>query len=303
MSIPGRILIVGAAGQLGRELQRTFSGAGELICLDRNILELADENRVRETVRSLAPDVILNAAAYTAVDRAESEPHVAAAINTQAPRILAEEAQRRNALLIHYSTDYVFDGSKLGPWLETDQTNPLSVYGATKLAGEDAVREVGGRFLIFRTSWVYGPHGSNFLLTMLRLGRERDTLNIVDDQVGAPTTSLELATATRTIVDGVCEVGFGSPERWAGIYHMTCAGSTSWCGFARQIFARGHALLPGRSPEIHPIPSSQYPTPATRPKNSVLSNQKLASNFRVELSLWQNSLEEVLEQLKRAQIS
>ena len=186
MSSLGRILIVGAAGQVGRELQRCFAGTGELICRDRESVDLAVEDEVRELVRSTSPDLILNAAAYTAVDRAESEPEVAMAINAAAPRVLAEEAHRRDILLVHYSTDYVFDGSKHGPWLETDQPNPLNVYGASKLAGEEAIRQVDGKYLIFRTSWVYGPDGNNFLFTMLRLGRERERLTIVDDQIGEP---------------------------------------------------------------------------------------------------------------------
>jgi dTDP-4-dehydrorhamnose reductase len=183
--------------------------------------------------------------------------------------------------------------------LESDQPNPLSVYGATKLAGEQAIHRVGGKHLIFRTSWVYGPHGNNFLLTMLRLGRERDRLNIVNDQIGAPTTSLELADATRTIVDGVFSGRFGSPESWSGIYHMTCSGSTSWYGFAQEIFSHAHNLLNGRAPQVNPIPSSEYPTPAARPKNSVLSNAKLASTFKIELPAWQISLDWALRQVDK----
>lgn len=192
MSSLGRILIVGAKGQVGRELKRSFTNAGNLLCWDRESVDLARDGQVREMVRSAEPDLILNAAAYTAVDRAEAE--LAMAINAQAPRVLAEEASRRNIPLVHYSTDYIFDGTKPGPWLEMDRPNPLNVYGASKLAGEDAIQQVGGKYLIFRTSWVYGPHGNNFLLTMLRLGRERDRLNIVNDQIGAPTTSIELST-------------------------------------------------------------------------------------------------------------
>lgn len=298
MSNLGRILIVGAAGQVGRELQRSFADAGEIICGSRDNVDLAVEEQVRAMVRSAAPDIILNAAAYTAVDRAESEPELAMAINAQAPRVLAEEALRRNALLVHYSTDYVFNGSKAGPWLETDQPQPLNVYGASKLAGEEAMRNTGGKFLIFRTSWVYGPHGKNFLLTMLRLGRELDNLNIVDDQIGAPTTSIELANATRSVVDEVHSNRFASIRDWAGIYHMTCAGSTSWCGFAREIFSRASGMLEGRKPQVNPIASKDYPTPARRPRNSVLSNQKLASTFGVMLAPWEIALDDTLRQLK-----
>jgi len=196
MSDQSRILIVGNAGQVGVELERSFAGFGDIVGVDRESVDLADADQVRALVRRVEPGIILNAAAYTAVDRAESEPEVAYAVNADAPRILAEEALRTNALLVHYSTDYVFDGAKLSPWTEQDAPAPLNVYGASKLAGEEAILQTGGNVLIFRTSWVYGPHGSNFLLTMLRLGRQRDSLSIVNDQIGSPTTSIELARAT-----------------------------------------------------------------------------------------------------------
>ena len=294
MSNLARILIFGSAGQLGRELQRSFSGTAEIVCGDRKSADLSNADQVRELVRTAQPDLILNAAAYTAVDRAESEPELAMAINAQAPRILAEEAHRRNILLVHFSTDYVFDGSKQGPWVETDQTNPLNLYGVSKLAGEQAIQNVGGKHLIFRTSWVYGPHGNNFLLTMLRLGRERDRLNIVDDQFGAPTTSIELANATRAIVDGILSGSYGATGNWAGLYHMTCGGSTSWCGFARAIFTQAKGLIGDRSPEVTPIPSRDYPTPAKRPQNSVLSNDRLKEKLHVQLAPWESALENVM---------
>jgi dTDP-4-dehydrorhamnose reductase len=292
-----RILIVGAAGQVGRELQRSFADAGEIVACGRGTGDLAAPDQLRAMVRSAAPDVILNAAAYTAVDRAESEPEVAMAVNAQAPGILAEEALRADALLGHYSTDYVFDGSKEGPWVETDTPHPLNVYGASKLAGEKAIQQVGGKYLIFRTSWIYGPHGHNFLLTMLRLGRERESLNIVADQFGAPTTSIELADATRAIVSGVLAGQFGTASSWAGLYHMTCGGSVSWCGFARAIFTHANALLDGKMPAVNPIPSSGYPTPARRPQNSVLSNEKLRSRFGVCLAPWETALDEAVRRL------
>jgi dTDP-4-dehydrorhamnose reductase len=194
-----RILILGARGQVGVELQRSFAGYGSITAADIDTVDLTDPEQTRALVRRVRPDVILNTAAYTAVDRAEAEPALAMAVNADAPRVLAEEALRLNALFVHYSTDYVFDGSKTEPWVESDEPNPLSVYGVTKLAGEKAVAEIGGRYLIFRTSWVYGPHGKNYLLTMLRLGGERDQLSIVNDQFGAPTTSIELADATRAV--------------------------------------------------------------------------------------------------------
>ncbi len=289
-----RVLILGAAGQLGVELQRSFAGHAEVAALDRHGLDLSAEQQIRDVVRRASPQVILNASAYTAVDRAETEPDLAMAINGHAPRILAEEALRLNALLVHYSTDYVFDGNKQGPWTETDTPHPLSVYGATKLAGEEAIRAVGGGYLIFRTSWVYAPHGKNFLLTMLRLGRERDRISIVDDQLGAPTTASELAQATHSIVSGILAGQFGPPEDWAGLYHMTCAGSTTWYGFAQAIFQRAAQLLHQPIPELVPIPSSQYPTPARRPQNSVLSNALLAERFGLRLAPWPVALDATL---------
>jgi dTDP-4-dehydrorhamnose reductase len=298
MSSKPRILTVGAYGQVGRELQRSFSDAGEITVRDRDTVDLAKPDEVRAMVRSAAPDIILNAAAYTAVDRAEGEPEVAMAVNAQAPGILAEEALRTGALLVHYSTDYVFDGSKTGPWVETDKPNPLNVYGTSKLAGEEAIRQVGGKYLIFRTSWVYGPHGSNFLLTMLRLGRERASLKIVDDQVGAPTTSVELADATRAIVSGALAGKFGDVPNWAGLYHMTCGGSVSWCGFAQAIYARSDAWLHGKTPVVTPIDSAEYPTAARRPLNSLLSNEKLSTCFGVQLASWEAGLDSVIRRLK-----
>lgn len=301
MSNRPRILIVGAAGQVGLELQRSFDDYGEIICRDRDTVDLAVPDQVRAMVRDAAPEIILNAAAYTAVDRAESEPEVAMAVNSTAPGILAEEALRTGALLVHYSTDYVFDGSKTSPWAETDKTNPLNVYGSTKLAGEQAIQQVGGNYLIFRTSWVYGPHGSNFLLTMLRLGCERESLNIVDDQIGAPTSSIELANATRRIVGGVLDGQFGATPNWADLYHMTCSGSVSWCGFSRAIFMRAQALLDGKMPAVNPISTSEYPTPAKRPLNSCLSNEKLEARFAVRLSSWDTALDEAMHRLTRTQ--
>jgi dTDP-4-dehydrorhamnose reductase len=296
-----RILIVGNAGQLGRELEKIFAGVGPIAGVDRESVDLADPAQTRELVRRTAPDMILNAAAYTAVDRAEGERDLAYAINEGAPRALAEEAHRRDALFVHYSTDYVFDGGKSSPWIESDAPHPLSVYGASKLAGELAVENFGGKFLIFRTSWVYGPHGNNFLLTMLRLARERDGLSIVDDQIGAPTTSIELARATHAIVAGILAGRFGAPEDWAGLYHMTCGGSVSWFGFAQAIFARAAELLAVKPPALTPITTNEYPTAAARPRNSVLSNAKLHDRFGVELTPWESALDETLQVLRKAE--
>ena len=294
MSDQPRVLIVGNAGQVGVELQRNFASFGEVVGVDRESVDLADADQVRALVRRVKPEIILNAAAYTAVDRAESERELAMAVNAHAPRILAEEALRTNALLVHYSTDYVFDGAKPGEWTEQDTPAPLNVYGASKLAGEEAILETGGRVLIFRTSWVYGPHGSNFLLTMLRLGRQRESLSVVSDQIGSPTTSIELARVTHQIVSGVMAGKFGATDEWAGLYHMTCSGSTSWCGFAQAIFARAGKLLDGKAPVVTPITSAEYPTPAKRPRNSVLSNARLESRFGVQLAPWETALDAVI---------
>lgn len=291
------ILIVGAAGQVGVELQRSFTGFGKIVAVDLETVDLANADQTRALVRRVQPNVILNAAAYTAVDRAESQRDLAMAINADAPRVLAEEALRLDALLVHYSTDYVFNGEKRQPWVETDKPSPLNVYGESKLAGEQAVWRAGGRFLIFRTSWVYGPHGNNFLLTMLRLARERDRLSIVDDQFGSPTTSIELANATRAVTEGVLAGRFGPPEDWTGLYHMTCADSTTWFGFAKAIFERADARLQVKPPELAPQASKDYPTPAKRPRNSVLSNQKLFDRFGVRLASWQAALDDVLQVL------
>ncbi|MFZ1086597.1 MAG: dTDP-4-dehydrorhamnose reductase [Terracidiphilus sp.] len=297
-----RVLIVGHLGQVGVELQRSFSGFSEIICHDRDTVDIAAPARLRAMVRNAAPDVILNAAAYTAVDRAESEPEAAMAVNGEAPGILAEEALRAGALLVHYSTDYVFDGSKITPWVESDPPNPLNVYGVSKLAGENAIQKVGGRYLIFRTSWVYGPHGNNFLLTMLRLARERASLNIVDDQFGAPTTSIELADATRAIVGDVLAGSYGAADKWSGLYHMTCGGSVSWRGFAQTIFTRTKVMLDGKLPVVEPISSSEFITAAIRPRNSVLSNEKLFNCFSLRLPFWEAALDRVIARLAEQHI-
>jgi dTDP-4-dehydrorhamnose reductase len=293
-----RILIVGNAGQLGRELERSFAGFGTIAGVDREQVNLADPDQARALVARFEPQIILNAAAYTAVDRAESEPEINYAINAEAPRVLAEEARNRGALFVHYSTDYVFDGEKPGAWVESDATGPLNAYGAAKLAGEQAVEKAGGRYLVFRTSWVYGPHGNNFLLTMLRLGREREELSIVDDQVGAPTTSIALADAAKALVGGILDGRFGNAAEWAGLYHMTCGGSTSWFGFAQAIFRRAVELGMSKEPELTPIGTKDYPMPAARPRNSVLSNEKLRTRFGIQLDPWEKALEDVFQRLR-----
>jgi dTDP-4-dehydrorhamnose reductase len=282
------ILILGANGQVGTELQRSFADAGEVTAWDHRTADLSRPEELRPLVAQLRPTVILNAAAYTAVDRAESEPELAMTINAAAPRVLAEEAAKIDALLVHYSTDYIFDGSKKTPWREDDPANPLNVYGRTKLAGEQAIKNVDGRYLIFRTGWVYGPHGHNFLKTMLRLGSERDELKIVDDQFGAPTSSAAIADATRAILD---------KEADHGVYHMTCGGATTWCRFAQEIFDQYQQQNEKKLARVIPIPSSEYPTPAKRPANSVLSNEKLWSSFEVALPDWQSALNVTMKKI------
>jgi dTDP-4-dehydrorhamnose reductase len=286
-----RILLTGKDGQVGRESLPLLSALGELLAVGHGDCELADADAIARTVRTFRPDVIVNAAGYTNVNQAESDQDRAYAINGTAPGILASLARESDAVLIHYSTDYVFDGTKREPWVESDATGPLNVYGASKLRGEDAIVAVGGRYLILRTSWVYGAHGTNFLRTICKLARERDELKIVDDQVGAPTSSRQIASATAKILKWL----FDSRENFpSGIYHLTASGSTSWFGFAQAIVA-----ISARSEELKlkrllPVPSSDYPTPAKRPLNSVLSNNKLQETFGFRLGDWQHELEELL---------
>ncbi len=295
MSGDSRVLILGAQGQLGVELERSFQGAGEVVAYGRDRCDLSCPETIRAVIADLRPDLILNAAAYTAVDRAESEAELAMRVNGEAPGVIAEEARKLDALLVHYSTDYVFDGSKTGPWVEEDPTNPLSEYGRSKLAGEKNIAQVGGRHLTFRTSWVFSPHGKNFLLTMLRLGQEREQLNIVNDQVGAPTTARALAAATRELIDSLKK---SDKSPW-GVYHMTCAGSTSWFGFAEAIFSKARSLGERPWSKVTGIPTENYPTPAKRPKNSVLSNRKLRDELGVTLPDWRIALDEALTVLSQ----
>ena len=287
-----RILILGANGQLGVELQRVFAGQGNVVAMGRDRCDLADLDQISRVMAEVQPEIILNAAAYTAVDRAESEPELALRINGEAPHLLAAEARKTGALLVHYSTDYVFDGSKASPWTEDDPTGPLNTYGASKLAGEQGIVAAGGRHLIFRTSWVVSPHGNNFLRTMLRLGAERDQLKIVNDQTGAPTSALAIASATREVLNHL-----HSDSPW-GIYHMTCAGQTTWCGFAQAIFQRARHPENREWARVTGIPGAEYPTPAARPGNSVLSNGKLHAAFDVHLPSWEQALDETLRTLR-----
>jgi len=283
-----RILLTGRNGQVGRELGRELQTLGEVVAHDHASLDLADSDQIVKTVRDAKPAIIVNAAAYTAVDKAESEQELARAVNTRAPGILAEEAARLGALLLHYSTDYVFDGNKPGAYTEQDKPAPLSVYGRTKLEGELAIQASGCRHLIFRTCWVYGPHGKNFLLTMLRLAAEKNELRVVSDQFGTPTSSSAIATATVRVLTEHPDAG--------GLYHMSAAGQTSWYGFASAIL-RGAGL----STPVIPIPSSAYPTPAARPHNSVLDNAAFKQDFGFGLPNWEDGLSQCLLRIKAQQ--
>ena len=301
------VLITGARGQVGAELARAFAPAARVTALDRAALDLSQPGSIADAVRTAAPQVIINAGAYTAVDRAESERDAARAVNAVAPGVLAEEAKRAGALLVHYSTDYVFDGTKASPYVETDTTAPLNVYGATKLEGERAIAAAGAAHVILRTSWVYGPHGKNFMLTMLQLAAARPELRVVDDQHGAPTSSIALARATLELFTGAAprEIAAADVARVAaatGVYHATAGGETTWCGFAREIFSRraAHAGASFKAPNVTPIATRDYPTPARRPANSVLSNAKLRASFGVALADWRRGLEEALSALARA---
>ena len=288
MSPRAKILLTGSRGQVGWELARSLSTLGEIVALDSDRLDLTDIDAIRRTVAEIKPRIIVNPAAHTAVDKAESEPQLAHAINAAAPAILAEEAEKIGALLVHYSTDYVFDGSGDAAWLEDAAKGPLNVYGASKLAGEQAIQANCQRHLIFRTSWVYGARGANFLLTMRRLMRERPELKIVADQIGAPTWCRSLADATAQILAqvGAANRGADKPQPW-GVYHMTNAGETSWHGFAAAIQAFDAAE---NIASLLPIPSSEYPTPARRPLNSRLDNEKLARVFGIRLPDWREAL-------------
>lgn len=290
------ILLTGKNGQVGWELRRTLAPLGKIVALDAAELDLASPAAVREAVRSIRPDIIVNPAAYTAVDKAESEPALAQAVNGDAPGVLAQEARALGALMVHYSTDYVFDGEKQAAYVESDVPNPQSIYGKTKLAGEEAVRAAAGRHLIFRTSWVYGSRGHNFMLTMLRFARERKELRVVDDQIGAPTWCRSLAEMTAQILAMLHRPGV-DPEEVGGLYHMTASGNVSWHGFAAEIL-RQSGIDP--LPRLLAIPSSEYPLPARRPMNSVLSNEKLARTFGLGAGDWREDLLLCMQELQRA---
>lgn len=290
-----KILLTGKTGQVGYELERCLQGAGEIVAVDRSQMDLVNLDQVRDVIRSAQPDLIINPAAYTAVDQAESEPELAMLINGDAPGVMAAEAKRLGAAMIHYSTDHVFDGSKSGPYNEDDIPNPINAYGRSKLAGEQAIQAAGIPHLILRTSWVYGLRGKNFLLTVRRLAQERDELRIVADQHGAPTWCHTIAETTGHIVAQLLSsTGRGTQKGmehdvWqaqSGVYHLTAQGQTTWHGFAEAIVA--HPSI-NQKPVVIPITTQDYPLPAKRPANSVLSCERLIGTF-CGLPSWDSAL-------------
>jgi dTDP-4-dehydrorhamnose reductase len=310
-----RILLVGKNGQVGYDLHQLLPAFADVVAVDRRELDLSAPEAIRRTVREIRPQLIINAAAYTAVDQAEKDESSAHAINALAPAVLAEEAKEIGAALIHYSTDYVFDGLKSTPYGESEPTNPLNVYGRTKLAGEQAIRGSGVPHLIFRTAWVYSTRRKNFLLTILGLATRREELRIVKDQIGAPTWSREIAAATSRIVSQLCTSGGAVTQdklaSLSGTYHMTAGGATNWSAFAAAILEHAAATVGGEKEppwlaaalngasllarRVVPIMTAEYPTPARRPPYSVLSNARLAQVFGVRLPDWNTQLREAFE--------
>lgn len=294
-----KILLFGKNGQLGWELQRSLAPLGELIALDRHSTDLcgnlADLQGLAQTVQRLRPDIIVNAAAHTAVDKAESEPELAHTLNALAPGVLAQEAHKLGAWLVHYSTDYVFDGSGSAPWLETDTPAPLSVYGRSKLEGERLIQAAGPKHLIFRTSWVYAARGGNFAKTMLRLAQERETLAVIDDQFGAPTGAELLADVSAHAIRQVLQ----RPQD-GGLYHLAAAGETTWNKYAKHVISQAGQAQPAIkiiAKEVAAVASSAFPTAATRPLNSRLDTGKLQSTFGLALPAWQQGVDRMLAEI------
>lgn len=293
-----KILLLGSTGQVGNALIRELQGLGPVIAPARKELNLTDENAIRTVVQSLQPDLIVNAAAYTAVDQAETEPELAHGINSTAPRVLAQEAAKLGAWLLHYSTDYVFDGSKTTAYIEDDITGPLNQYGASKLAGEQAIQAFHDRYIILRTSWIFGNHGTNFYKTILKLAQQKTQLNIVADQVGAPTHSLTIARASADLLKRCT-------DQQSGIYHLSNAGQTSWHGFASAIIQhylqlqahKGWTPLALDPERLKAIPAAEYPVKALRPANSLLNNTRLAQEFGIVLPNWRDELHSAMEDL------
>ena len=293
------ILLLGKSGQVGWELQRSLAVLGRVTALDHDSTEhcgdFANPEGVRETVRALRPDVIVNAAAHTAVDKAESEPEIARLLNATTPGGLAEEAARLGAWLVHYSTDYVFDGSGTRPWVETDAPAPLSVYGATKLEGEQHIQQTGCRHLILRTSWVYAARGGNFAKTMLRLGSERERLTVIDDHWGAPTGADLLADVTAHAVRHL-----QSRPGDGGLYHCVASGETNWHSYAKYVLEHARQAQPAielKATEVAPVPTSAFPTPARRPHNSRLDTTRLQTTFGLVLPPWQQGVARMLTEI------
>lgn len=301
-----KILLLGKNGQVGQALQRTLAPLGELMALDRIqgsdglCGDLGQPECLAATVRQLRPDVIVNAAAYTAVDKAESEPEQARLINAHAPEVLAREAEALGAWLVHYSTDYVFNGSGTEPWQETDATAPLNAYGQTKLEGELRVQAACTRHLIFRTSWVYAAHGSNFAKTMLKLAQERERLTVIDDQWGAPTGAELIASVTAAAIQKVTVKEDANHDALAGIYHLVAAGETNWHAYASHVISQAKALrpdMPWAVREIAPVPSNAFVTAAKRPQNSRLNTHKLQAAFGISMPDWQQGVDSMLAEI------
>jgi dTDP-4-dehydrorhamnose reductase len=293
-----KILLLGKDGQVGWELQRSLAPLGELLAFGRSEADLENLDGLQRLIEHHRPNVIVNAAAYTAVDKAESEPDKARAINALAAGMLAQLADASDAWLIHYSTDYVFDGDKPTPYLETDTTGPLSVYGSTKLEGEQLIRQSAARHLIFRTSWVYAARGGNFAKTMLRLARDKDSLSVVDDQYGAPTSAALIADITALALYRIGQAP--DADQLTGTYHLAAGGTTSWCEYAKYVLelarAAGGKLKAGPN-EVRPISTEAYPLPAKRPKNSRLDTTKLAGTFGLHLPKWQYHVRRLVDEL------
>lgn len=289
---PQRILLTGGSGQVGRALRQALPQRATLVAPDHRTLDLANPDSIRNTVREYRPTLIINAAAYTAVDRAETEANLAMAVNGIAPGVFAEETKRLNATLLHYSTDYVFDGSKSTAYSEDDIPNPLNVYGKTKLAGEQAVQAVGTAHYILRTSWVYAAEGANFMNTILRLARERPELRIVDDQTGAPTWATAIAEMTVQMLNAKPS----DDHPLHGLYHLTAVGAVTWCGFARAILDATQKISGTTAPKLTPIKTADYPLPARRPANSRLATARFTSAFGITPAPWQDMLEKCLQE-------
>jgi len=295
------VLVLGGTGQIGHEAARELAWLGPVSAPMRHEVDLSDARVIRDVVRALGPRIVVNAAGYTAVDAAESDVRACLRLNADLPEVLARESRRTGALLVHFSTDYVFDGTKAAPYVESDAVHPLNAYGAAKLAGEQAIADAAGAYLTFRTSWVYAARGRNFPLTMLRLARERETLSVVNDQVGAPTSATAIASAVSRVLRVLSEAPDlrAASEEATGEYHMTASGSTTWFEFAKTILASDPRAAEQICREIHPVTTADYPTPAARPPYSVLDNSKLVERFGVRLPPWRDQWRSVAAELAR----